>query len=187
MIDEHYVRRWLIDQHAKAIKSRPWKIRWTTADHDAQGNAELVAHGIPTINAVKDITRGIQAVKARLNVQPDGKPRLRVFSTCINTIREFGMYRWQDPKEGRNMREVPLDEGNHSMDALRYMCMRYRGYSGPGIGHRPSGNHMQAGLGAQGVPAPKPAIGWLRIFSLASMVLLQIYSVSRSLQSSWYL
>jgi hypothetical protein len=40
-----------------------------------------------------------------------------VFSTCKNTIKEFGKYCY--PEGGS--KEHPLDKNNHTMDALKYV------------------------------------------------------------------
>ena len=112
-----------MDYHATAIKGRPGSFEWTVADHDAQDNAEMRSKGISTTNAKKDVTRGIQKVKARLTIQGDGKPRLYIMSTCVNTIKEISLYRWNEKKAG-NEKEEPVKENDHSMDALRYMVMQ---------------------------------------------------------------
>lgn len=120
--DEHYKTRTLIKDHATEINRREGRFDFTTADHDAQDNAELRQYGVFTKNAIKDIIDGVQAVKARLKVAGDGRPRLFVTENCINVIREIGLYRWQTVKKG-NEKEEPLKENDHTMDALRYMVM----------------------------------------------------------------
>jgi len=121
--DEHYRAKTLIKEHAEAIKRRSGTYRFTVADHDAQDNAEMGAAGISTRIAQKDVIRGIQKLKARLAVQADGRPRLTIGPKCTNLLREFGSYRWNETKEGRNDKEEPLKEHDHAMDALRYMVM----------------------------------------------------------------
>ncbi len=97
---------------------------FTTADHDAQDVAELRKSGIYTTRAKKSIIKGIRVVSSRLKVQPDGRPRLFVFSNCVRSLREFGIYRWADSKVGRNEKEEPVKESDHAMDALRYALMQ---------------------------------------------------------------
>ena len=121
--DEHYRARTLIKDHAEAIKRRKGTYRFTVADHDAQDNAEMGAVGITTRPAKKDVIRGIGKLKARLDVQADGRPRLTIDPKCTNLIREFSSYRWNETKEGRNDKEEPVKENDHAMDALRYMVM----------------------------------------------------------------
>jgi PBSX family phage terminase large subunit len=121
--DEHYMSRRLIREHASAIMERESRAyRFTVADWDAQENAEMSACGISTVRARKDIISGLQKVKARLAVQPDGRPRLYIHERCVNTLRELSMYRWDTGRTGTE-RETPVKELDHAMDALRYMVM----------------------------------------------------------------
>jgi len=96
--DEYYEAGQLIKHHAAAIKQRPESIAWTVRDHDAQEGAELEANGIRTIPAKKDVLPGIQKVAARLQIQPDGKPRIYIVETCTNTRREISKYQWLKKK-----------------------------------------------------------------------------------------
>lgn len=123
---ERYVRERIVEEHADAINAADngEHFRLTAADHDAEDRATLHAHGIHTIAAKKAIRRGIDAVKARLKKQPDGRPRLYVLKdACPNTIGEFLDYVWPKDVDGKSQKEVPLDDNNHAMDALRYMVM----------------------------------------------------------------
>jgi len=127
--DEHYKSKQLMKYHADMIKSKSmgiddkeYSFDFTVADHDAQDNAELRAEGVFTKNAKKNVIFGISAVKSRLKIQGDNKPRLQITENCVNTIREVGLYRWQEVKKG-NEKEEPLKENDHAMDALRYMIV----------------------------------------------------------------
>lgn len=103
--DEHYRPKMLIKDHAATIRRREGSFSFTVADHDSQDSAELLSHGISTRPAQKDVVRGIQKVKARLLVRADGRSRLAISPKCKNLIREFGSYRWAEPKEDRNEKE----------------------------------------------------------------------------------
>jgi phage terminase large subunit len=122
--DEHYKANTLIADHANAINKRKGSFDWTVADHDAQERAELHDCGIPTMAADKDVEHGIQKVAERLVIQPDGFPRLMIFGTCGNLISEFGLYQWEEQKEGRAQKEVPHKENDHAEDCLRYIIMQ---------------------------------------------------------------
>jgi phage terminase large subunit-like protein len=74
--------------------------------------------GIPLRRAKKDIKAGISKVEERMSLRADGRPRIKVFRTCANLIREIEGYRWSD-----NKRESPVGVNDHCMDALRYLCM----------------------------------------------------------------
>lgn len=130
---EHYQHHWLLDQHIAEIQRRdelghlagltPITFYATIADWEAQENAELSSKGIPTTNAIKEIELGIQAVNRRWKVQLDGKPRLMVCANCPITINEIKKYRYESPKPGRNIREQPVKEDDHTQDPLRYLVM----------------------------------------------------------------
>ena len=59
----------------------------------------------------KDVFTGIARVKSYLLTG-----RLKIFSTCVNLIREFKSYWWS---EGDN----PVKKDDHALDALRYYIM----------------------------------------------------------------
>lgn len=121
--DEHYRKKMLVRDHAEIIKQRGGTYIWTVADWDAEGNAQMQKAGIYTRNAQKDIATGLENVAKRLVIQPDDQPRVFITSNCKNLIREFGLYRWNEPKDGRNEKEEPVKEHDHAMDTLRYMVM----------------------------------------------------------------
>ncbi len=139
--DEHYESHMLIGEHARVIKAktesfydkdgRPVKpVSYeTVADHDAQDNAEMRNLGIYTINAKKDVILGIEKVAERLKVKPNGRPGLLITSNCVNLLREFGSYSWNDRKDGRPVKEEPKKINDHAMDAVRYVVMHIDGKS----------------------------------------------------------
>jgi PBSX family phage terminase large subunit len=104
------------------------------ADHDAEDRATARAHGVKTTPAYKNISQGIQAVQDRLIVQGDGRPRIYFLKGCTvetdyelmshhlpaSTAEEFDSYIYPKAKEGRNPKDLPIDENNHGMDAMRY-------------------------------------------------------------------
>jgi hypothetical protein len=64
------------------------------------------------------IDAGIAKVQAYFSLG-----RLKIFNTCVNTIREGLNYKYK-PMEldsKKNMDEKPIDKDNHTMDSLRYM------------------------------------------------------------------
>lgn len=82
---------------------------------------ELRKRGVNVRDVVKgkdSIKNGIDAVRERLKA---GK--LRIHVSCINTILEFETYSYPDKKDMHNENEVPIDEDNHMMDAIRYPVM----------------------------------------------------------------
>lgn len=122
---ERYKVQVIVHEHARAIKAedKAEAFVWSTADHDAEDRATLHANGIMTIAAKKDIRAGIAAVKARLKPAGDGRPRLFIHESCVNTITEFSEYSWPSGQDGKSAKEVPVDANNHAMDTIRYMVM----------------------------------------------------------------
>jgi len=55
--------------------------------------------------------------------RPTGQfPRLYVFKTCKQLLREFKFYRWKEGRAVENDKEK-TEGDDHAMDALRYLCM----------------------------------------------------------------
>jgi len=119
---EHYQARETLAYHAERIKqiSGSQKYRATWADHNAQDRREFSKLGIPTLPAKKDVHLGIEAVQAALKVQDDGKPRLFIFKTCKNTIREMAGYKWAEGTETKDAKDEPLKVSDHCPDCVRY-------------------------------------------------------------------
>ncbi len=105
-------------------------------DHDAEDRATLDRHlGMPTTAARKSVSDGIQAVKSRLKLAEDGRPRLflcrdtlikkdpllveAVKPTC--TVDELPGYVWDTQRNGEVIKEEPAKVDDHGMDAMRYM------------------------------------------------------------------
>lgn len=62
---------------------------------------------IPAKNQVLD---GIRNVSSALK-----EKRIRICSVCMDSMREFGMYRWAN-----GSRDAPVKENDHAMDDIRY-------------------------------------------------------------------
>lgn len=136
---EIYRTKRIVEDHAKHILalSKGERIESSVADHDAEDRATLERHEILTLPATKDISRGIQAVTARIGKAGDGKPRIFFLRdslveadpsliaskkpTCSDA--EFDAYVWPKGSDGKPKKEVPVDDMNHGMDAMRYMTM----------------------------------------------------------------
>lgn len=119
-------------------------IEFTIADHDAEDRATMEKHGIHTMPAKKEVSSGIQDVKARLKVQGDGKARLYFVRgalvkvdesladahkpTC--TEDEMPDYAWQKYADGKPDKEQPLKVNDHGCDATRYLVHYLDGNSG---------------------------------------------------------
>jgi phage terminase large subunit len=144
---ELYRTRTLVEDHAKRMlslmkaASGKWcepQPRAIVCDHDAEDRATLERHlGMSTVPAKKSVSDGIQAVQSRLKVQADGKPRLFLFRDSLadvdedlagralptRTVEEITGYVWavKPGTGGSELKEAPLKQNDHAMDALRYM------------------------------------------------------------------
>ncbi len=117
-------------------------------DHDAEGRATLEQHLViggrmlATMPADKAVSEGIQAMRERLRVAGDGKPRFlflrdslverdqslvdRKLPTCLT--EEFDSYVWARTAAGQ-AKEQPEKLHDHGMDQARYLAMYLRDYS----------------------------------------------------------
>jgi phage terminase large subunit len=136
---EIYRTRRTVKVHARQIREvdAGAAISYTVADHDAEDRATLRECKIPTLAARKAILPGVNAVTERLKVAGDGKPRLFVFRDSLveadellmeakrplSTVDEFDSYVWPKGQDGKALKEVPVDDNNHGMDAMRYAVM----------------------------------------------------------------
>jgi phage terminase large subunit len=134
----YYTKRTVTDHAAKInLLSQGESYEATICDHDAEDRATLRQCGISSVAAVKDVSRGIQLVQARLARGHDDKPRLFLLRgalverdgslseahkpTC--TEQELPGYIWQTTPDGRPDKEEPLKLNDHGCDALRYAVM----------------------------------------------------------------
>lgn len=150
MYREIYHTKRMVQDHAHqmfALSSRE-SIESVITDHDAEDRATLEAHwhrsdecgakynsqsSIPTTAADKEVSTGIEAVKARLLV--DG---VAVMADCLVeldedlkdsgrptcTVDEVDGYIWKEQdseKLGLIHHEEPLKKDDHGMDSLRYL------------------------------------------------------------------
>jgi PBSX family phage terminase large subunit len=84
--------------------------------------------GCPATQANNEVLPGIQAVKNRLVLRGDGRPRLRLSAEAVNTAVEFEQYAWMENRDG--VRDAPKKTNDHALDALRYACMGIEEYTG---------------------------------------------------------
>lgn len=139
---EIYKTRTLAEDHAKHVKRiidetgepRPAAV---VCDHDAEDRATFEKHsGLLTTAAKKTVSPGIQAVQSRIRPAGDGKPRLFILRDSVvdrdqdlidagkptSTVDEINGYVWAvKPGAAGGLKEQPLKQDDHGMDALRYM------------------------------------------------------------------
>lgn len=128
---------WMIDRPTgrPVPDPRREKIEISIADHDAEGRATLLAEGVPTLPAKKDLLDGIQAVQKAMRKAGDARPRLFVLQDSLmerdehlaarhhptSIEGEFEVYVWPKDVDGRAKKEVPIKMYDHALDALRYL------------------------------------------------------------------
>ena len=132
VVDEHFEAGVSIDTHVAKIFAIADKLNWKRdgkgrlyALIDSAANqhtlacqksvAELFSEkGILVNTAVnKDLYSGIQRLKSLFEQKP---PRIYIFKTCSNLIREIKSYWWGSG-------DRPKKEDDHALDALRYFVM----------------------------------------------------------------
>lgn len=132
VVGEHYERGRDVDYHAEKIFALADKLGWrrdfsgrlrALIDSAASQRtlasersvAELFAERGISVNARvnKDLYSGIQRVKSLFQQNP---PRIYIFKTCVNLIRELKGYWWGDD-------DRPRKADDHALDELRYFVM----------------------------------------------------------------
>lgn len=143
---EMYVTKKLVEDLTPKIValSEGEAINSTVADHDAEDRATMEKHGIYTVAAQKDVLSGIQAVKMRLKVQADGKPRLYFVRGAlvepdqlleeakkpVSTEDEITGYSWKKYDDGKPNKEEPVKVNDHGCDTMRYLVKHVDDLSG---------------------------------------------------------
>jgi hypothetical protein len=113
---EHYVRQKPLSYHAEHL---PRDVTWYADPSGASEISELRCAGFKVIEGDNALRPGIAAVTARIE-----NGTLRVLEgRCPNLLYEAALYRYSDEPGERNA-EVPVDEHNHALAALRYMISK---------------------------------------------------------------
>lgn len=138
--DEYYQRERTVESHANVIKTKTNNMPMSAVWGDPAGTQEMMdyaSHGIYVSPAVKIHTgekgwvrAGIDRITSLLKLSPvTGKPKIFIFKTCKEVIREMERYQWTEQsvqaKDELNEKDVPLKANDHAMDALRYFVVSY--------------------------------------------------------------
>jgi hypothetical protein len=112
---EHYLRQRPVSYHADHL---PRDVYWYADPSGANERTELLYRGFKVVAGINDLRPGIGAVSARLE-----NGTLRVLAgRCPNLLAEAQLYRYSDDPRERHT-EIPLDEHNHALAAVRYLIM----------------------------------------------------------------
>lgn len=133
------IEGWVIENEEGEVEKNPdrERIETSVSDHDAEDRATLDRYGIATRPATKAISPGIQAVEKRLVIAGDKKARLFIMRGSLveqdrrlfdkrkptSTLEEIEGYVWPKSNDGRPVKEAPIKENDHGMDAMRYGVM----------------------------------------------------------------
>jgi hypothetical protein len=117
---ERYVRETGIHEHATALVAQAPGVMWYADPAGPTEIEELRRAGLKVLRGGNAIQAGIAAVNARLRTG-----RLRVLrSACPNLLAEAKLYRYPTSQSCQADTEVPLDQNNHALAALRYLISR---------------------------------------------------------------
>jgi hypothetical protein len=132
VMHERYLRETPIHDHAMALAAQAPQVMWYADPAGPTEIEELRRAGLKVMRGGNAIEPGIAAVNARLRTD-----RLRVHrSVCPNLLAEAKLYRYPDAGEenrgsriasfhnSRSSSEVPIDQNNHALAALRYLVSR---------------------------------------------------------------
>lgn len=142
---EHYETGWTIEANSKAMlaleKVNGIKPRYRVLDpnawNDTHGDGRHIArqyaeNKIICVEANNSLDYGVEVIRKALTGDENG-PRLYVMRRCVNTIREFELYRHKEFSERELMSadpvDRPLDKNNHAMDSVRYVMVENPTYS----------------------------------------------------------
>lgn len=117
--DEFYEKGLSNKAIAERIKELGYRKERITADSaEPKSIDELKAYGLNVKGAVKgkdSIVHGIQWIQDL---------EIIVHPRCVNFLTEISNYTWDTDRFGKKL-NVPIDDFNHLMDALRYAVERY--------------------------------------------------------------
>ena len=105
------------EEHYAALEelTRGYYIRRVIVDPSAASFIETIRrHGKFYVwEAENSVINGIRVTGTLLNAG-----MIKIHESCKDTIREFGLYRWDEKKH----EDAVIKENDHAMDAMRYFC-----------------------------------------------------------------
>lgn len=126
---EYYQANKRVSEIAQDVKEDGirWFIDPASAAHNIQKEGKMYSlydeyqeNGIVAYPAENDVSAGINRVAEYFKSN-----KIKIFSTCVNLIRELERYHWSEEKEmasGMNSPK-PYKKDDHACDALRYLVM----------------------------------------------------------------
>lgn len=145
--DEYYESEKTTKDNAYAIQAKHPQTFFRATFGDPSGKQERLdyagyqLHITPANKRIIDILTGklketddhswvlhrINLISERLKINPVTlKPRLLIGKNCVNLIREFESYRWEERKDkSLNEKDIPVKADDHTVDALGYFVCSY--------------------------------------------------------------
>jgi len=145
--DEYYERERTTEDNAYAIRAKHPTTNFSATWGDPSGKQERIdyakygLHITPANKQIIDQVTGklkevqeadwikhrINLIAERLKINPiTRKPRIFVSKYCLNTIREFESYRWEEKKDKSiNQTDRPVKADDHAIDGLGYFMCSY--------------------------------------------------------------
>lgn len=126
ILDEIFESQITIEEFRKMVikTNKVWNVSRFYADPSGAGGIlDFNNYEIACMKANNEVMVGISEVMNYLRKGKNGLSRLFVHQRCINTIKEFLLYRYHDSSEGQSVKENPYPFNDHAMDALRYAVM----------------------------------------------------------------
>jgi hypothetical protein len=149
---EHYARQKPLSYHAARL---PRGVTWYADPSGASERSELACAGFTVREGDNALRPGIAAVSARLE-----NGTLRVLEgRCPSLLYEAALYRYSD-EPGERHAEVPVDEHNHALAALRYLISRLDARQ---MARNRHGPHAATAPDSDPAPPPPPRRPWLRL------------------------
>ena len=133
--EEYYESNKTIEQNVSFIKQITGgdRIAWTMIDAATEArNSQTGRTDRQTYKEAGIMTRvmrtermyGVNIIRQMLRPDPVTKrPKLFIFDTCINLIREFQRYRFQTGRMDDNNSDKPVKFQDDALDALRYILV----------------------------------------------------------------
>lgn len=120
---EHYGAGPTYEQHGRAVKAASQGERYVGSWGDPSAK-DVLEDTWPMLDlyfdrANRELKHGLDSVRNRLRLRDDHRPRVKVFDSCPEFIREMGIYRVNpNAKDGE-----PLKKDDHAPDAFRYLSV----------------------------------------------------------------
>jgi hypothetical protein len=85
--------------------------------------SEYSSRGVRVMKAFNDRIGGVRLVHEGLRIREDGRPRLLIYDTCPNIIKQLGGI----PRSKTNPEDVNTHGDDHAFDALKYLLFGLHG------------------------------------------------------------